>query len=144
MRCCVSSWSGRVSCSWRVSVRKESSVRERRWLLTAASTATDNTPVVTATSVVKTFGGLRAVDVEKLEIRRNKITALIGPNGAGKTTFFNLLTGFDKVDSGTITLDGQVITGKPPHQLAAMGMVRTFQLTKVLSKLSTIENMKLG
>jgi neutral amino acid transport system ATP-binding protein len=101
-------------------------------------------PILTATGVVKTFGGLRAVDVERLEIRRNKITALIGPNGAGKTTFFNLLTGFDKVDAGVITLDGEEITGTPPHRLAAKGMVRTFQLTKALAKLSTIENMKLG
>ena len=101
-------------------------------------------PILTAQGVVKTFGGLRAVDVESLEIRRNKITALIGPNGAGKTTFFNLLTGFDQVDEGEIRFDGKVITGTPPHRLAAKGMVRTFQLTKALAKLSTIENMKLG
>ncbi|GDX14879.1 MAG: ABC transporter ATP-binding protein [Ilumatobacteraceae bacterium] len=101
-------------------------------------------PIITATGVVKSFGGLRAVDVDKLEIRRNKITALIGPNGAGKTTFFNLLTGFDQVDSGEITLNGAIITGTPPHRLAAKGMVRTFQLTKALAKLSTLENMKLG
>ncbi len=101
-------------------------------------------PILVATGVVKTFGGLRAVDVENLEIRRNKITALIGPNGAGKTTFFNLLTGFDQVDEGEIRFDGKVITGTPPHRLAAKGMVRTFQLTKALAKLSTIENMKLG
>jgi branched-chain amino acid transport system ATP-binding protein len=108
-----------------------------------ASTSAD-TPIITATGVVKTFGGLRAVDVANVSIRRNKITALIGPNGAGKTTFFNLLTGFDQVDSGVITLDGEDITGTPPHRLAAKGMVRTFQLTKALAKLSTIENMKLG
>jgi len=110
---------------------------------TTSSAMTDG-PIITATGVVKTFGGLRAVDVDKLEIRRNKITALIGPNGAGKTTFFNLLTGFDQVDAGEITLDGQNITGTPPHRLAAKGMVRTFQLTKALAKLSTLENMKLG
>lgn len=101
-------------------------------------------PILVASGVVKTFGGLRAVDVEQLEIRRNKITALIGPNGAGKTTFFNLLTGFDRVDAGEIRFDGKIITGTPPHRLAADGMVRTFQLTKALAKLSTIENMKLG
>jgi neutral amino acid transport system ATP-binding protein len=114
--------------------------------LTAVESASGalDTPIITATGVVKTFGGLRAVDVDKVEIRRNKITALIGPNGAGKTTFFNLLTGFDQVDSGTITLDGNDITGTPPHRLAEKGMVRTFQLTKALAKLSTIENMKLG
>ena len=109
-----------------------------------AATQAADPPIIVANGVVKTFGGLRAVDVERLEIRRNKITALIGPNGAGKTTFFNLLTGFDKVDAGVITLDGEDITGTPPHRLAAKGMVRTFQLTKVLAKLSTIENMKLG
>jgi branched-chain amino acid transport system ATP-binding protein len=101
-------------------------------------------PILVATGVVKAFGGLRAVDVDHLEIRRNKITALIGPNGAGKTTFFNLLTGFDRVDEGEIRFDGKIITGTPPHRLAAKGMVRTFQLTKALAKLSTIENMKLG
>ena len=110
----------------------------------SAAARSTETPIITATGVVKTFGGLRAVDVDKLEIRRNKITALIGPNGAGKTTFFNLLTGFDQVDSGVITLDGEDITGTPPHRLAGKGMVRTFQLTKALAKLSTIENMKLG
>jgi branched-chain amino acid transport system ATP-binding protein len=109
-----------------------------------ATTQAADPPIIVANGVVKTFGGLRAVDVERLEIRRNKITALIGPNGAGKTTFFNLLTGFDKVDAGVITLDGEDITGTPPHRLAAKGMVRTFQLTKALAKLSTIENMKLG
>ena len=110
---------------------------------TAQLTGSD-APIITATGVVKSFGGLRAVDVDKLEIRRNKITALIGPNGAGKTTFFNLLTGFDQVDSGEITLNGAIITGTSPHRLAAKGMVRTFQLTKALAKLSTLENMKLG
>jgi branched-chain amino acid transport system ATP-binding protein len=107
--------------------------------LTAADTV-----AIRATGVVKTFGGLKAVDVERIVIPKGRITALIGPNGAGKTTFFNLLSGFDKVDSGTIELDGEDITGMPPHRLAAKGMVRTFQLTKVLSKMSTLENLKLG
>lgn len=106
-------------------------------------TAADDV-VIRATGVVKTFGGLKAVDVDELVIRRGKITALIGPNGAGKTTFFNLLSGFDKVDEGRIELNGDDITGMAPHRLAARGMVRTFQLTKVLSKLSTLENLKLG
>ena len=99
---------------------------------------------IRATGVVKTFGGLKAVDVDRIVIPKGRITALIGPNGAGKTTFFNLLSGFDKVDSGTIELNGEDITGMPPHRLAAKGMVRTFQLTKVLSKMSTLENLKLG
>lgn len=92
----------------------------------------------------KTFGGLIAVDVEHLEIQRGIITGLIGPNGAGKTTFFNLLTRFDKPDTGHTKFNGRSVDSKAPHQLARNGMVRTFQLTKSLTKLSVMENMKLG
>lgn len=95
-------------------------------------------------SMRKTFGGLVAVDVERIEVQRGMITALIGPNGAGKTTFFNLLTGFDQPDTGSAAFNGSPVTGKASHQLARKGMVRTFQLTKALTKLSVIENMKLG
>src|SRR5690606_38238872 len=63
-------------------------------------------PILTVDGVQRTFGGLRAVDVDHLEIQRGLITSLIGPNGAGKTTFFNLLTGFDRPDSGSWTFDG--------------------------------------
>jgi neutral amino acid transport system ATP-binding protein len=101
-------------------------------------------PILVAKGVVKSFGGLTAVDVEHLEIQRGAITALIGPNGAGKTTFFNLLTGFDKPDRGAVVLDGQSINGVASHRLAKRGMVRTFQLTKALSRMSVIDNMKLG
>ncbi|MFV0259338.1 MAG: ABC transporter ATP-binding protein [Acidimicrobiales bacterium] len=100
--------------------------------------------ILVADNVVRSFGGLRAVDVEHVEFQRGAITALIGPNGAGKTTFFNLLTAFDQADSGTKRLDGERIDGKPPHVLARNGMVRTFQLTKSLARLSVLENMKLG
>jgi branched-chain amino acid transport system ATP-binding protein len=72
------------------------------------------------------------------------ITALIGPNGAGKTTFFNLLTGFDQPDQGDWTFNGTSLKGVGAFKVARMGMVRTFQLTKVLSKLSVLENMRLG
>ena len=101
-------------------------------------------PILVADGVVKTFGGLKAVDVAHLEIQRGAITALIGPNGAGKTTFFNLLTGFDRPNSGDVALDGRAINGVASYKLAKRGMVRTFQLTKALSKLSVIDNMKLG
>ncbi|MEJ7755586.1 MAG: ATP-binding cassette domain-containing protein [Nocardioidaceae bacterium] len=87
---------------------------------------------------------MTAVDVDHVEIPRHKITALIGPNGAGKTTFFNLLTGFDETDSGSWTFNGQSIANMPAHKVARLGMVRTFQLTKVLSKLTVLENMRLG
>ncbi|MDH4119141.1 MAG: ABC transporter ATP-binding protein [Acidimicrobiia bacterium] len=101
-------------------------------------------PILTVENMRKTFGGLVAVDVDKLQIQRGVITALIGPNGAGKTTFFNLLTSFDTPDSGSKTFEGKPIDKKAPHELARMGMVRTFQLTKSLTKLTVIDNMKLG
>ena len=101
-------------------------------------------PVVVADKVLRQFGGLKAVDVEHLEIQRGAITALIGPNGAGKTTFFNLLTGFDKPNEGSWSFNGQSLAGMPAYRVARLGMVRTFQLTKVLSKLSVMENMRIG
>jgi neutral amino acid transport system ATP-binding protein len=101
-------------------------------------------PVIVADKITRAFGGLTAVDVEHLEVQRGVITALIGPNGAGKTTFFNLLTGFDKPDTGDWSFNGASLKGVPPHKIARRGMVRTFQLTKVLSRLTVLENMRLG
>jgi neutral amino acid transport system ATP-binding protein len=101
-------------------------------------------PILVADSVVRQFGGLMAVNVAHLEIQRNSITALIGPNGAGKTTLFNLLTGFDRAEAGAWTFEKRVISGLPPHRVARAGMVRTFQLTKALAKLTVLDNMRLG
>jgi neutral amino acid transport system ATP-binding protein len=101
-------------------------------------------PILVVDGVVRRFGGLTAVDVDHLEVQRGVITALIGPNGAGKTTFFNLLTNFDHPDTGSRIFDGHDIGDVPAHEIANYGMVRTFQLTKALSKLSCIDNMKLG
>ncbi|MET0577136.1 MAG: ABC transporter ATP-binding protein [Ilumatobacteraceae bacterium] len=101
-------------------------------------------PILVADGVRRQYGGLVAVDVDHVEIQRGLITALIGPNGAGKSTFFNLLTGFDEPDHGRWTFEGDDVTGTPGHKLARAGMVRTFQLTKSLSRLSVMENMKLG
>ena len=101
-------------------------------------------PILVADGIVRRFGGLTAVDVDHVEIQRGVITALIGPNGAGKTTFFNLLTGFDKPDEGDWKFEGRSVKGVSAYQVARRGMVRTFQLTKVLSRLSVIENMRLG
>src|SRR5687768_16545158 len=101
-------------------------------------------PILVADEVVRQFGGLTAVDVGHLEIQRGAITALIGPNGAGKTTFFNLLTGFDQPDTGSWSFNGRSLSGVAAHRVARLGMVRTFQLTKALSRLTVIENMRLG
>ena len=101
-------------------------------------------PILSASKIQKNFGGVVAVDVEHIEVHRGSITALIGPNGAGKTTLFNLLTGFDTPDTGEWRFDGRSMEKIVAHKTAAMGMVRTFQLTKSLTKMSVIENMKLG
>jgi branched-chain amino acid transport system ATP-binding protein len=100
--------------------------------------------VLVADDVTRRFGGLTAVCVDHVEVQRGVITALIGPNGAGKTTFFNLLTGFDKADCGSWSFNGQKLSGVPAYKVARMGMVRTFQLTKALSRLTVMENMRLG
>jgi neutral amino acid transport system ATP-binding protein len=101
-------------------------------------------PIIVADNITRTFGGLHAVDVAHLEIPRGAITALIGPNGAGKTTLFNLLTGFDKPNSGTWTFDGKSISGMSAFKVARLGQIRTFQLTKALGLLTVLDNMKLG
>jgi branched-chain amino acid transport system ATP-binding protein len=101
-------------------------------------------PILVADEIRRRFGGLTAVDVTHLEVQRSAITALIGPNGAGKTTFFNLLTGFDKPNTGTWSFEGRSLDGLGAHKIARVGMVRTFQLTKALSRLSVMDNMKLG
>jgi branched-chain amino acid transport system ATP-binding protein len=101
-------------------------------------------PILTADNIRREFGGIVAVDVDHFEVQKGSITALIGPNGAGKTTFFNLLTGFDQPNSGVWNFNGKSMNGVASHRTAALGMVRTFQLTKSLTKLSVIENMRLG
>ena len=101
-------------------------------------------PILVADGITRTFGGLVAVDVDHLEVQRGLITALIGPNGAGKTTFFNLLTGFDKPDRGDWSYNGVGLSGTPAYKIARLGMVRTFQLTKALARLTVLENMRLG
>ena len=101
-------------------------------------------PILVVDDITRSFGGLKAVDVEHLEVQRGAITSLIGPNGAGKTTFFNLMSGFDTPDTGTRTFDGASLEGVAAHRVANLGMVRTFQLTKALTRLTVIDNMKLG
>lgn len=87
------------------------------------------------------FGGIHAVDGVTLSIGDGRITGLIGPNGAGKTTLFNVITGALKPTSGKVYLDGEDITGLPPHELCARGMLRTFQIAQEFSTLTVRENL---
>ena len=93
-------------------------------------------------SLKKRFGGLEAVNVDKFDFNENQITSLIGPNGAGKTTFFDLITRFQNADSGSINFNGKNVTRLNSYKLARLGMVRTFQLTRVFDRMSVYENMQ--
>ncbi len=98
-------------------------------------------PVVVIDDLGRAFGGIQAVDVAHLEVQRGTITSLIGPNGAGKTTLFNVLTGFDRPQHGRWQLNGGPLVGIPAFRVARLGMVRTFQLTKSLARLTVLENL---
>ena len=87
------------------------------------------------------FGGIRAVDGASLTIESGSITGLIGPNGAGKTTLFNVIAGMHAPSSGRVYLDGEDITGLPPHRLFARGVLRTFQIAHEFSTLTVRENL---
>lgn len=100
--------------------------------------------ILTVSSLRKHFGGIKAVDDLDYEIREGEITALIGPNGAGKTTFINLVTGFLRPDKGEVVFRENNITHVPAHKRVKLGIVRTFQLSSIFSKLSVYENLELA
>jgi branched-chain amino acid transport system ATP-binding protein len=88
------------------------------------------------------FGGLKAVSDFNLEIKTGEIVGLIGPNGAGKTTVFNLITGYFPPNTGSITFDGKVITGKKPYQVCQLGIARTFQNIRLFTQNSVMDNVR--
>lgn len=90
------------------------------------------------------FGGLRAVNNYNLTVEPGQIRGLIGPNGAGKSTVFNLITGLYKPTEGRILLDGQDIVGRPPYQIAAMGLGRTFQNLQLWRHMTVLEHVKMA
>ncbi len=94
--------------------------------------------------LTKIFGGLRAVDNASLEVPEGRIVALIGPNGAGKTTLFACIAGFHQANAGQVSLLGRDIVGLPVHEIARLGMVRTFQITQPFAKLNVHENIAVG
>ncbi len=101
------------------------------------------TPLLEIKSLVKDFGGLRAVNNCSFDVPEGSITGLIGPNGAGKTTVFSLVSGFHVPDSGTVTFDGKDITGLPSHRIFRHGLSRTFQIPREHKSLTLLENLML-
>jgi neutral amino acid transport system ATP-binding protein len=101
-------------------------------------------PILEVRDVVVRFGGLRAVDGASLDVEPHSVTALIGPNGAGKTTLFNVITGFYAGERGSVCFEDHQILRRPPHVIARLGMVRTFQITKALARMPVIDNMMLA
>ncbi len=100
--------------------------------------------ILSTKGLSRSFGFLKAVENVSLEVRAGSITGLIGPNGAGKSTLFNLLTGALKPDEGSVTLNGQDVSGLSPDRLFARGLGRTYQIPKPFSRMSVLENVMLA
>ncbi len=95
--------------------------------------------------LTKHFGGLRAVDGIDFELRKGEVRGLIGPNGSGKSTFFNLVSGIYRADEGSrVFIDEEETTHEEPHQIAARGVARTFQLLRVFAEMTVLENLMIG
>jgi len=101
-------------------------------------------PILQLDNVQKNFGGLMAVAGASLSVGRGSITALIGPNGAGKTTLFDIVSGFERLDTGSVCFEGQRIDGMAAHAIARLGIVRTFQMTRIFAAMSVRDNMLLA
>jgi branched-chain amino acid transport system ATP-binding protein len=91
----------------------------------------------------KSFGGLQAISDLTFSVREGELLGIIGPNGAGKTTLFNLLSGFNRPDSGSIQFKGEEIFGKKPHQIVALGISRTFQIPKPFAEMTVMETLSI-
>ena len=99
------------------------------------------TALLRAEGVAKAFGGVQALQDCTVEVEQGTIAGLIGPNGSGKTTLFNIMTGYERVDSGDVYLGDKKITNRPPQRVFALGIGRTFQLTRIFPRLTVLENM---
>ena len=94
--------------------------------------------------LTKTFSGVTAVDSVDISIERGEMVSLIGPNGSGKTTLFNCATGYMDADEGDVLYQGHDITDRPAHEIALLGVSRTFQQARVFRKLSVLEHLLIG
>jgi len=99
------------------------------------------TTLLNVERVSKSFGGLKALSECSLSVEKGRITGLIGPNGSGKTTLFNVITGYEKPDSGSVTFEGTEITRASPSKVFALGVGRTFQITRIFARITVLENM---
>jgi neutral amino acid transport system ATP-binding protein len=94
--------------------------------------------------VVRSFGGVRAVDAASLDVEGGSITSLIGPNGAGKSTLFNIVSGFLRAEAGTVSFEGRRIDRLPAYRIAQAGLVRTFQTARALTRMTVVDNVVLA
>jgi neutral amino acid transport system ATP-binding protein len=94
-----------------------------------------------AQHISKAFGGIHALDDCSINVEQGSITGLIGPNGSGKTTMFNIMTGYEQVDSGQVSFQEHTITNTSPDKVFRLGIGRTFQLTRIFPRLTLLENM---
>ena len=108
------------------------------------STLDDTQPVVAFRDVHLSFAGVKAIDGVSFEVRAQELFAVIGPNGAGKTSIFNVLSGVYRPQSGEVRFLGENILGRRPHEIAEMGMARTFQNIELFENLTVIDNLMLG
>jgi ABC-type branched-subunit amino acid transport system ATPase component len=105
---------------------------------------TRSAPLLSVRGLTKSFGGLVALKNVDLDVERGEISGLIGPNGAGKTTLFNLVTGELSVGTGSVQLDGYEVTGLASHEIARLGLARTFQAVKLFASMTVTENVVVG
>ena len=101
-------------------------------------------PVLEIRRLQKRFGGVAAVADAALDLQQGELLSIIGPNGAGKTTLFNLVSGLDRPDAGSVRLFGQEVTGAAAERLAGLGLARTFQHGRVFGNLSVLDNVLVG
>ena len=103
-----------------------------------------NDAIIEITNVNKSFGGVVANRNVSLSVPRGRITGLIGPNGSGKTTLFNSIVGYHPIDSGSIRFEGQEISQLRVQEIARLGLLRTFQTTRIYGKMSCLQNMQIS
>jgi ABC-type branched-subunit amino acid transport system ATPase component len=102
------------------------------------------TALIEVCGVTKSFGGLRALSECSFDVAKGSVTGLIGPNGSGKTTIFNIITGYEHADAGSIRFDGRDVTGVAADKVGRLGLGRTFQLTRVFGRLNLLDNIRVG